>query len=160
MAGSIREAYGALVRLLAAPVSARAVRIDLSEGGVEAIMAGRLVVGLRSPFTLNFGYGWSYGYSDMSRRRKSAGGQTFVDRDDRYRVLDLTYKSLSAADRYGHVHEIDRLNGISRDVLFMTDTDSAELDRDSIWGLVQDMSPASQPNSAYFQKTYRVEERR
>lgn len=158
--GGIRSDFGSLIILLQAPVSARAVLIDISQGGADALMVGRLVVGLRSSFSLNFGFGWSYGYADLSRRRKSVGGQTFVDRDDRYRVLDLTYESLSAADRYAHVQEADRLNGISRDILFMTDTDSAKLDRDSIWGLMQETSPPTQPNIAYFSKTYRIEERR
>lgn len=160
VAGAIREEYGALVSLRPAALSARAVRIDLSESGVDAIMAGRVVIGLRSAFTLNFGYGWAFGYDDLSRRRKSVGGLSFVDRDDRYRVLNLNYESLDQTDRYAHVHEIDRLNGISRDVLFVTDSASTQLDRDSIWGLIQDMSPPTQPNLAYFNKSYRIEERR
>lgn len=160
VAGAIREQYGALVSLRPAALSARAVRIDLSESGVDAVMAGRIVIGLRSAFTVNFGYGWAFGYDDLSRRRKSVGGLSFVDRDDRYRVLNLTYESLDQADRYAHVHEIDRLNGISRDVLFVTDSASAQLDRDSIWGLIQDMSPPTQPNIAFFSKMYRIEERR
>lgn len=158
--GAIREEYGALVSLRPATLSARAVRIDLSESGVDAIVAGRIVIGLRSAFTLNFGYGWAIGYDDLSRIRKSAGGLSFVDRDDRYRVLNLTYESLDQADRYAHVHEIDRINGVSRDVLLMTNVDSTQLDRDSIWGLIQDMSPPMQPNLAYFSKSYRIEERR
>ena len=55
---------------------------------------------------------------------------------------------------------MDRLNGISRDVLFVTDVDSMQLDRDSIWGLIQDTSPPSQANMAFWSKAYRIEERR
>ena len=92
VSGGIRAAYGALVELLAVPVAARAVRIDLAEAGVEAVMAGRLVAGLRSVFAVNFSYGWSFGYLDLSCKSRSAGGLTFVDRQDRYRVLDLRFE--------------------------------------------------------------------
>ena len=159
IAGLVREDYGAFIFVNTSPLSARAVRIDISEAGAETLMAGRLVVGLRNQFALNFNVGWSYGYSDLSRKRKSAGGLSFIDRLDRYRVLDLTFQSLRPTDRYGFVMQADRLNGLSRDVLFLFDVNSSQLDRDSVWGLVQDLSPPTQPNFAYFSKTYRIEER-
>lgn len=158
-AGRIDAAYGALVTHLASPVSGRYVDFNLSQSGANALLAGRMVIGLREAFTINFGYGWSYGYGDLSRLKKSAGGQTFVDRDDRYRILNLTFDALDADDRYGFVEEADRLNGISRDVLFVLDPDSATPDRDTIWGLMQDLSPPAQPNLAFFSKSYRIEER-
>jgi hypothetical protein len=158
--GFIKEAYGAMVELLDTPVVARYGIIDLSEGGTDTLLAGRLVVGLRSPFTINFGYGWARGYADLSRKKKSAGGQTFIDRDDRYRVLNLTFETLEQADRDGFVDEIDRLNGVSSDVLFVIDPDSTDITRDTIWGLINDMSPPTQPNLAFFSKSYNIEERR
>lgn len=159
-AGHIKEAYGAMVELLSSPVTARYGIIDLSQAGADALLAGRNVIGLRNPFTINFGWGWSYGYGDLSRKKKSAGGQTFIDRDDRYRILNLNFESLDEADRNSFVHEIDRLNGISSDVLFVIDPASTDITRDTIWGLIQDMSLPSQPNLAFFTKPYNIEERK
>jgi hypothetical protein len=157
--GFIKEAYGACVTRLATPVTGRYVRIDLFETGADAILAGRLVVGLTSAFTYNFSYGWAFGYSDNSRRKKSAGGQTYVDRDDRFRVLNLTFESLAPGDRYSIVHEIDRNNGLTDDIAFIIDPDSDDLTRDTIWGLMTDLAPPTQPNFAFFSKTYSIEER-
>jgi hypothetical protein len=160
IAGKVRDAYGCLIELFPAPVTGKAVLIDISESGVDAILAGRLVIGLRKQFALNFSYDWSDGYADLSRIKKSIGGQTYVDRDDRYRVLNIPFNSIVENDFNTIVRAIDRENGLSRDVLFVIDENSAELDRDSVWGLIKDMSPATQPNLAYFSKRYAIEERR
>lgn len=151
--------YGALVKLLDSPVSAVALKIDLTEGGASILEAGRLVIGVRSSFETNFQYGWSFGFSDLSRLRKSAGGQTFVDLDERYRVLSVNFSMLTQAERLGFVQDLDRLNGVSTDVLFVTDTDSADLGRDSVWGLVESMTPVTQPHFDLFAKTYAISER-
>lgn len=159
-AGKIRAEYGRLVELRPEPISGKAVLIDISESDAEAVLAGRLVIGLRKQFALNFSYDWSDGYADLSRIKKSIGGQTYVDRDDRYRVLNIPFDSVVENDFNTIVREIDRENGLSRDVLFIIDEDSAEPDRDSVWGLIKDLSPATKPNLAYFSKRYAIEERR
>jgi hypothetical protein len=157
-AGRISEDYGALIALMPTPVSARSLRIDLSEAGAAALLAGRLVVGLRSTFALNFSYGWSFGYADLSRKRKSAAGLTYVEHDDRYRVLNLTF-DMEEADRYNIVHEVDRLNGWSRDLMMVIDHESSNLARDCVWGLANDLSPPTQPNPIFFSKQFSIEER-
>jgi hypothetical protein len=158
-AQSIDEAYAALIALLPAVRAAIAVRIDLTETGAEALQAGRLVVGLRNSFDWNFTYGWSFGFSDLSRLKRSAGGQTFVDRDDRFRIMSVQFEMLNAVERYSFVQETDRLNGISQDVLFITDPASTNLGRDTVWGLMQDMNPPTQPYFELFNKQYQVQER-
>lgn len=167
LSGQVSSSYGQLIKLFtASPISGRYVKIDLTRASATALMAGRLVIGMRESFLYNFSYGWTFGYSDLSRRRKSAGGQTFVERDDRYRVLTLNFDFVDQDDRYGFVHEIDRINGISRDVLFVLNPESSTLDRDSIWGLIQDMSPPSDRIATsvagidLFSKSYNIEERR
>jgi len=158
-AGRIDPAYAALIELLDAPVSAIAVRIDLAESGAEALLAGRLVVGRREAFAFNFAFGWSFGFADLSRLKKSAGGQTFIDRDDRYRLLNVSFEWVNSAQRFGVVQEADRLNGISQDVLFVTNPKSDNLGRDSVWGLMQDLSPPTQPHFGFFAKSYSIAER-
>lgn len=158
--GQISSAYGQLIKLLPAPITGRYVRIDLMETGSIALLAGRLVVGLREAFTYNFSFGWAFGFADLSRKRKSAGGQTFVERDDRYRILTLSFDVLAQVDRYSFVQEIDRINGLSEDILFVLSLNSTDFGRDCIWGLIQDQSPPTQPNLDVFAKAYNLEERR
>jgi hypothetical protein len=157
--GRIDASEAALIVLLEAPVSAVAVLIDISQATASALLAGRMVAGLREEFTFNFGYGWSSGYVDQSRKSKSAAGLTFIERDERYKVLSLQFDSLDEADRVGFVREIERLNGTSEDVFLIRDPASTNIARDSIWGLIQNMNPASQPNFAFYSKSLEFEER-
>lgn len=75
-------------------------------------------------------------------------------------MLVFPFNSVIEDDLNGIVREVDRENGLSRDVLFVIDENSGEPDRDSVWGLIKDMSPPTQPNLAYFAKRYAIEERR
>lgn len=154
----IDEAYESLAVFLAAPVSAKAVRIDLTEAGAEAIKAGRLVIGLKDTFSINYSYGWAFGFNDLSRITRSAGGQTFIDREITYRVLNVNFEYLDETERYDFIIETERLNGLSSDVLFITNIATTHPSRDSVWGLVQDMSPATQ-SFTFFSKSYSIQER-
>ncbi|RAI34516.1 hypothetical protein [Rhodoplanes serenus] len=157
--GAVREEYSALVVLLETPVSAVAVRVDLSEPDADAVMAGRLIVGRRAKPAYNFAFGWAYGYADQSRKRKSAAGLTFVDREDRVRTLNLSFDWMTESDRWGIAHDIDRVCGTSRDILVITDQASTELDRDTVWGLLDDQSPPVQPFNGVWKKSYQLTER-
>lgn len=159
VSGGISEEHAKIALLLDTPLTAIAVRIDLFEADAAALLAGRLIFGKRDKFTINFGYGWQYGYSDLSRTRKSAGGQTFIDREERYRVLTVDFEAMPETDRYGFVDAIDRICGTSQDILFIIDQATDQPDRDSIWGLVENNSPPSQPSLAHFRKSYSISER-
>lgn len=159
IAGRVSSRYPALIHLLPTTVTARYLRIDLSEPGAAYVEAGRLFAGATEQFAFNFAYGWNRGWTDRSRTTESRGGQTYVDRDNSYRTLDLTFETLSPGQRYGLVEDIDQFNGKHTDVLIITDPTSDALGRDSIWGLLEDVTPVSQPFHDSFAKTYRIKER-
>jgi hypothetical protein len=158
-AGFIKSAYAQLVELLPAPVNARYVTIDLSEAGAEALLGGRVVAGLRNPFKYTFSWDWAEGYADLSRRKKAAGGQLFIERDDRYRILEMQFDWVSEADRRGFLNEMDRINGMSRDILFIIDPASTDLTRDTIWGVPPDLTRFRQRQLGLFSKSLTIEER-
>lgn len=159
LTAKVDPAYGYLVQLLPAPVAGRYVRVDLTDS-LPYIEAGRFVVGLRRAFTVNFSAGWSRGYEDLSRRRTSRGGQTYIDRGDTYRKLELSFEFVSRAERNGLVEDLDLLAGMRDDVLVITDPLSSNLGRDTVWGLFDDIDPVVQPVIVdLFRKTFRVSER-
>ncbi len=158
-AARISEAHGALVIHSEDTITARYIDIDLSQSSAQALLAGRLVIGLRDQFSFNFAAGWARGYEDRSRLKEAAGGQTHIDRDDRRRVLNLSFEALDEDDRYTFVEEADRLNGISRDVMFIIDPESETPDRDTIWGLMTDLSLPTQPSMNFYSKSYSIKER-
>lgn len=163
-AGRVDPRYAALIHLLPSPVSARYVRVDLVEPALPYVEAGRLFVGARSTFSVNFGFDWSRGWVDRSRKTKGRGGQTFLDADNAYRVLELSFDHLSTAERWAVLEEIDRVNGEHADVLLLTDPDSANLGRDSVWGLIDGLSAVKRQRAfksgfGTYAKSFKIEER-
>jgi len=155
---TVSQAHRQSVFVLPASVVARYVAFDLTSAAAF-VEVGRAVVGSRSTFHYNFSYGWGFAYADLSRKARTRGGQTQVSRESRYRTLDMSFDFITKADRDGFVDAIDRENGLSRDVLFVTDPQSADLARDTVWGLLTETTPVIQPYFDIFSKTYRIEER-
>jgi hypothetical protein len=128
--------YRMLVVALPAPVSGRFVRFVITDGPATYVEAGRGFVGLRETFTYNFAPGGGITWTDRSRRTKSAGGQTLIFRDNKFRTVDLNFEWVSSSQREGVWETLGRVNGNSVDVLLILDTASNNLCRDSIYGLV------------------------
>lgn len=158
-AGRVNERYPALIYLLPSAVTARYIRIDLAQSGNAYIEAGRAFAGIAHQFDYNFTYGWGRTWADGSRLTESRGGQDYIDRGPRRRQVDITFDYLTTAQRNGVVEDIDQFNGRHTDVLLILDPTSTERGRDSIWGLMDDMTPVSQPFHQTFAKTYRIKER-
>lgn len=162
--GAVDPRYGMLVHLLPDVVRARYVRIDLEQPGATYIEAGRLFVGRRWQFAYNFSFGWGRGYVDLSTRTKSRGGQTYVDPNVAYRTASLSFEVITEAQRLGFVDEVERLNGQRLDILLITNPSSENLGRDSIWGLLDDLDPITQPavwvsGMPAYAKAYKISER-
>lgn len=156
---TVDTAYNRLVELCVSPIASGYVRVDLSDAGAAYVEAGRFIVALKTQFALNFGWGWSAGYASRSIINQTSGGQTKIWRRSRYRVLDVTFSFASPAERFGIIESIDRVNGLDDDVLFIIDPTSASLARDSIWGLVTELTPVTQPNFNIFVKQYKISQR-
>lgn len=138
-------------------VQARYVRVDLT--APDYCAAGRLYIGTLERFGVNFGWGWSRKWVDPSTRKKTDGGQTRVNRRDKYRVFALSFEFLTDAEANGFVDAIDRINGLCDDVLLIADQDSDDIERDSIWGLMTDLTPAAQLFLDRWTKSYTIEQR-
>ncbi|GAB5506693.1 MAG: hypothetical protein Rhirs2KO_18560 [Rhizobiaceae bacterium] len=146
--------------LLSAPATGRYVRIDLTHATLTYTEVGRAVIGLKSAFTVNYAYGWGRTYVDPSIRTTTRGGLTQIRSQSTYRMVELPFDWIEEADRLGFIETIDRVNGLKSDVLMLLDTDSGNLPRDTIWGLISDASPVNQPYFDVYSKQYRIEERR
>lgn len=163
-AGRVDPRYGSLIHPLPSPVSARYVRVDLVEPALPYVEAGRVVVAARSQFSINFGFDWSRGWVDRSRKTEGRGGQIFVDADNAYRVLELSFDYLTQAERWAVLEDVDRVNGEHADVLFLTDPASTNLGRDSVWGLVEGLSAVRQQRAwkaglPAYAKSFKIRER-
>lgn len=159
----VDQAFGSAVLTswvypLPAPVSARYVRIDLTDASLGWIEAGRIVVGLRTQFGVNFDYGWSRGRVDRSRQSESRGGQRHIDPDNSYRTVTLTFSALAAGEAETF-DTVDLEAGTHADVLLITDPTAADLPAASIWGLLDSLDPIANPYFATFSRSIKINER-
>jgi hypothetical protein len=76
----------------------------------------------------------------------SSGGQTLIFVDNVYRQLVLNFDFVTSDQRYGLIEIIDRVNGQHVNLLCIIDTESGNLPRDSIWGLVSSLAPVTTPD--------------
>lgn len=130
--------YGMFVFLLSALLSARYVRIDISEAAVEYIEAGRIFVGSRDTFENGQQTPWVRGAIKGSVYTPGVSGQTFVDLRPGYWRVQATFGFATEDERNGFVEAMSliTINFGHLDFLFIKDIESDNLARDSVWGYV------------------------
>jgi hypothetical protein len=159
-AGIVDPKYGYAIHLLT-PKTFRSAKWTFSQAGASYIEAGRGLVSVRTEVTFNYAPGAQRSRVSNSRKTKSRGGQTYVDRSTfNPRVEEMTFGWIDETQRWALHEEIDLNNLDHTDVLLIKDTASTNLGRDSIWGLA-DPSPVIQPFNlaTLYSKSYRIEER-
>ncbi|WP_019998863.1 hypothetical protein [Aureimonas ureilytica] len=154
--GDLRYRYQ--IMLLPEPVSVRYLRIDL-DGAPDPIEAGRLVIGQRHSFRVNFGYGWDFRWVDPSKKVKSAGGSLHVEKKRPYRVLNLPFEFIDPETRWGFVEDLDARVGASADVLLLSHPLEPNFGQRAIWGFLPETTPNVESFFQNFSKTYTIEER-
>lgn len=153
-------AYSSGMVLISSPVTGRYVRIDLADSAGSYVEIGRVFVGARTAMSRTFSLGWQRQWIDRSTTSETRGGQTLILKDTILRSLVLSLDNVTEAEKNGVIEDIDRLNGQSTDILVITDPDSTNLPRDSLWGLVRDLTPVIQPQwYTTFSKQFSVKER-
>ena len=121
--------------------------------------AGRLIVAPAWQPSINAQYGWSIEQVDESRSVKSRGGQTYVDQRPKFRRLSFTLEHLEADEMFGNAYELERIKGKGGDVLVVIDPeDTKHRHRHSVYGLLAETTPVSNPYSGRFAKEFVVEE--
>lgn len=152
--------YGAFLARLSAPASWRYLRFDISDPDATFVEAGSILDGLSEAFTYNFVPGTAIQTTDRSRVEKAASGKAYVWPDNTFRSAALNYDFITSAQRYGMIETLDRKKGLRTNVLLMTDIASSNLPRDSIHGLMQDISANTfGPIVDIFSKGIKIEER-
>lgn len=153
---AVSSRYRQFVTLLPAPATASVVRFDLT-GDLPG--AGRLFVGLSQVLRYNFSWGAERKWLSLSRRRRTEGGQTQIQRKAKTRVWSCSVDHLNTAEVEGLVEDIDAMNGLDDDLLFIRDADSSDLARDTLFGLMTDLTPVADVYFNGHSKRYEIEGR-
>lgn len=136
--------------LAAAPQSFRWWRIDLADAANPAgfLEAGRLYIADAWQPSRNLEYGWSTAWQDPSEFALALGGQEYAVERRRRRLIQFTIpivaesQAAAEAEAYGKAFELQRLRGLSGDVLAIRDPDNAaQLQRQTIYGRMAELRP-------------------
>jgi hypothetical protein len=152
--------YASFLWLMPAPAAWRFTRFEISDPDAGFVEAGCVLDGLRESFDINFANGGSIQHVDLSRVSPTASGMTLTWEAGGFRRVNLSFDWVTASQRYGVVERMDRVNGTKRNVLLMTDIASGNLARDSIFGLVTNLTPVTFGDFAdIFGKQLQIDER-
>lgn len=157
--------YASCILRLPAPAAWRYARFDLADPDASYVEAGGILDGLSETFKYNFAPGGPFQWNDRSRVEKCSGGNTLTWPDVKFRSTALSFGLIEGTQRYGAIERLDRVKGLTGNVLLMTDTASTNLPRDSLFGLMTELTPnaflqgLSVNGQPLFSKQLKLEER-
>lgn len=140
--GRVSNYYGNLVFLIDGAVTGLYVRIDLSQTGIERILAGFLMIGLRNQVEINYTQGASDTPVDPSIITPSRSGAEWVDQRTAYRQWEFNFDFLSQTERMGWIEDMDRLRGATKNVMMIRSCASDDLGRDTLCGRITNAPPS------------------
>lgn len=148
--------------LLPQPIVAQHLRIDISDAGNPDgfLQAGRLLAGPAYKPSRDMLYGWSIGFEDPSTVSKSRGGQTWIDVQERFRVLRFTLSNLNESEAFGNIFDyLFRRKGVAGDVLVIPRTDRPnQFHNQAIYGRLRTLEPITNPYFESYETSFEVEE--
>lgn len=148
--------------LLPAPHVARYLWVMVSDQSNPDgyLQAGRLVAGPAYTPSRAMLYGWSIGFEDPSVVSKSRGGQTWIDVQEKFRVLRFTLGNLTEDEVFSNIFDhLLRRKGVSGDVLVIPQRDrSDQYHNQAIYGRMRVLDPITNPFYASFDTSFEVEE--
>lgn len=152
--------YRLSVLFLPAAVSRRHLQIDLSDGSLPYLEAGRLFAGTAFKPTYNFQYGIKRSHRSWGKRFQSESGNDYVLRGSMQRAVSFSLAAVTTAEWEASLEPMLRLSGTEADVLVCLDPESANPGRDTYLGLLDEI-PDYEMNfpghgSVSFRLTHRI----
>ena len=137
IAAAVDPVFAMFVHPIEPAVSGRYLRIDVVQSSTPRV--GRWFAGATWAPSHHFRYGWEPLWRDFSRRSYSLGAMLYFDRKPRQRGFRFTLKAITESEAESQVHEINRVNGASRDILVCRDITATNLGKVTLWGPMEDM---------------------
>lgn len=141
--------------------TARWWRIDILDpyNADDYIDIGRIYLSKVWQPTRNMEYGWDVGYDDPSTVSRSAGGQTYINRKRKSKVVTFTLAASDEDEMMNNALQIDRRRGSSLDVFVLLNPDqSRQFINKSIYGICAPLASISQREFRMFAKPYKIVE--
>ena len=145
----------------ATPVLAQYVKILISDtaNDDEYIEAGRCYVAAAFTPANNVAYGLETSFVDNSRSVISRGGQVYVDTVPKRRRFGFRFHYMDEDEAFSQANEIQRLKGLSGDVLMAIDVDdTTHRMRQSCYGRLATLQPLTAETTGQFSMDMAIEE--
>lgn len=121
--------------------------------------AGRLYMDKCFSPAINASWGLSEGFKDNSRLQRSMSQALNPVTRTPLRTVDLQIDFGTEDEMYGVVYEIDRLRGISKDILYIKNIEATtHFQRQYVYGVSDDLTPIINEFFGIYQKSYKITE--
>jgi hypothetical protein len=148
------EGYGQTVTKLDAAVSARYWQCDIAAS--EAFYIGRAWAGPVWNFERNFALGNEDDEVDLSTvTRAERSGVAYIDVGPTLRTAGFSLEAMSASDVTA-ARAMVKAVGRRKQVVYVPDPDSADINVETLLGLLDGWSSISQPHLEYFARSARI----
>lgn len=140
-------------------VTNRYTRVDFQQVVASSVEVGRVFDGLGHQFGRGMSYGWSLEWADPSEVTETETSLA-VRRRTKYRVLQLGFEHLDAAEAMTALDDLKRILGASRDCLIQLfpAADEGTAYRTTVYGLPQRTAPVSNPFFNAYSTTQTIRE--
>lgn len=108
---------------------------------------------------INIAYGWSIGRDDRSRMLVSRGGQKWPIDGPSPRIIDFSLEFQTDAEVFDDLLELDRLQGITGNVLAIPRPDGSHVGKEAVFGTLTATERPRNPHFGYWSKRFTIEER-
>jgi hypothetical protein len=148
-----------LILGLASAITARYARLEIidtsnADGYIEI---GRLFIGPALAPADNYSKGAEAGYQDRSGVQQSLGGIDYFDEKPVRRTFSFALDWLTVAEAYNQALELQRLCGITKEVLLIVDpADTTYNQKRHYLGRLQQLSPLKNPYLTNYQAGFEV----
>lgn len=146
---------------LASVQNLRYWRVEISDPGNTDgyIQIGRLFMARGWTPSVNYAYGASLGYQDPTPVDMSLSGAEYFDMRSKYRVMNFNLQYVTNTEAYSYALELQRLAGVSGEVLVVPDPDTASTQPiRSFVGRLRQIGAVSQPQPTAFSVNFEVKE--
>jgi hypothetical protein len=144
-----------------AAVLAEYLRVDLDDAGNPDgyLELGRPYVAAAWQPGANMSWDWSIHIQDDSETERSRGGQLYATRIEQYRVASLSLDWLTDDEVMGQVMELDRIAGVTGDVLVIPRPDKTQwLHKEALYCRIVRSEPNRNPHLGIWTRHYEFEE--
>lgn len=147
------------------PETYRYWRIDITDlnNADSYFEAGRLYIdsAWQLPALRNIELGWDVRFIDPATKSRSKGGQLYAETAQRWREITASINWQSEDVMYDNLFELQRRYGVSKDILVVRDPDATtHLLRQTVYGVMTQLPPVTNPNNSIFRSRLIVEEMR